>query len=231
MANPVTINLAFVAGISNGLALNQTLTSAANLSLNGTLSSGSIGIFDVARRIAVTSVGNDTGINWIPVGTDRNGNPQSETFAGGLSVASVSLYDYKTVSSIRGTGATAAGVTAGSNGTASTAWYCKEFGSMGTLGVAIYMATQGTNVGSFETTMDDPNAAQSASLSPYGTSVNPQSNIPPVPWPEDGLTGINQTSRNQVTRPVFAWRWTTTSGTTSTIIQVIESTWADEEAR
>ena len=96
---------------------------------------------------------------------------------------------------------------------------------MGTLGVAIGLVTAG---GNFEITWDDPNAAQSVALLPFGTSVNPQSNIPPVAWPADGLTAINQSTRGQVSDPCFAWRWTTTSGTTATIIQVIESTWADE---
>lgn len=231
MANPVTVSLTLASPISNGIALNQTLGSAASVTINGTLATASVATMDVARRVALTSAGNDAAINWILVGTDRNGNPQTETFAGGVSVATYSQYDYKTITAIRSSGATAAGITAGTNGVGSTPWFCKEFGSMGTLGVAIYMATANVNVGNFETTMDDPNAAQSNALVPYATSVNPQSNVPPVPWGETGLTGINQSTRGQVTSPCFAWRWTTTSGTTATIAQVVESTWADQQSQ
>jgi hypothetical protein len=231
VGNPVTIQLTIPTPVSNGLALLQTLASATTLSLNGTFTSHSIGSFTVPQRVAITSVGNDSGITWTVIGFDRYGNPQTESgLTGGISVASYTQRDFLTVSSISSSGATAAGVTAGTNGIGSTPWFCKEFGNLGTLGVAIYLANANANVVNFETTMDDPNAVQSLQLLPLQSSVNPQSNVPPLAWPADGLTQIVQTTRAQVSIPHFAWRLTSESGTTATICQVIESTWVNPQA-
>jgi hypothetical protein len=226
--NPVTLTFSLATPSANGIALNQTLGSAANLSFAGgsltaTATSGAItATFDVARRVGITSAGNDAALNWVVVGTDRNGNPQTDTFAGSSSAQSTSRMDFLTVTRISATSSTAAGVVAGSNGTGSTPWFPREFSSYGTLAVAIQMATAPASTGSFELTWDDVNAQQAVSLSPW-PSVNPQSNIPPVAWPASGLTGINQTTQQEISTTHMFWRWTTTTGTTATIVQVIET--------
>lgn len=227
--NPVTLSLTLASPVGNGIALLQTLGSATNLSFAGgsltaTAASGAItATFDVARRVGITSVGNDSALNWVVVGTDRNGNPQTDTFAGGVSVQSTSRLDFLTVSRISATSSTAAGVTAGSNGSGSTAWYPREFSSYGTLSVAIYMATTGPS-GTFEITQDDVNAnVNTNTLMSSWPSANPQSNIPPIAWPTPGLTGIIQSTQQEISQSHMFWRWTTTTGTTATIIQVIET--------
>jgi hypothetical protein len=229
-ANPTTIPFFLAASNASGVSLSQTLASAAALSLNGTLVSGSIATFAQACRVAITSAGNDSSITWSIVGTDRYGNPQTETsLTGGNSATSYTQRDFLTVSAITSSGATASGVQAGTNGVGSTPWFIKEFGSVGTLGVAILMATGSNATGTFEITMDDPNAAQAAGLLPYQPSVEPQSNVPPQPWAVPGLTNISGSyGPAQVSVPMFAWRWTNYSGTSSTIVQVIETTWLQE---
>lgn len=232
MTNPVTVSLQLVAAISNGVSLNQTLASATTLALNGTLVSSSIATFDAARRLAITSAGNDSGLKWVVVGTDRYGNAQSETLSGISSSASYTAHDFLTIKSITSSGATAAGVTAGTNGVGSTPWFVREFLSIGTMGVAMEFATTNPTVSSFQITQDDPNNAQAVTLLPYQTSVNPQSNIPPVAWEATSLAGlatanlssVSSNTMGQVSIPFFAWRMTQWSGTSATICQTILTT-------
>lgn len=225
MTNPVTVALQLSTPVANGIAQSQSLGAAGSLTLNGsfvsTISSGTIASLSPARRVAIQSTGNDSSINWILTGYDRYGNIESETFAGGVSVATYSKYDYTTVTSIVSTGATASTVVAGTNGVGSTPWFVREFLSIGTLGVAMEFALTNPATASFELTWDDPNAAQSAQLQPLQASVNPQSNVPPVVWPVAGLTTISSNTMLQVNIPFYAWRMTQFTGTTTSICQVV----------
>jgi hypothetical protein len=227
MTNPVTVSLILNTPIANGAALNQTLGSAANLTLNGTLATASVATFDVARRLAIQSAGADAGVNWTVVGTDRYGNAQTETISGASTGTSYTKYDYKTITRIGSSGATAAGVIAGTNGVGSTPWFVREFLSIGTMGVAMQFAATNPATVSFQITQDDPNAIQELQLNPFGASVNPQSTVPPVAWEADtnsanvALSSISSNSMKQVSVPFYAWRVTQWTGTTSTICQTI----------
>jgi hypothetical protein len=61
----------------------------------------------------VTSVGNDSGIDWTVTGTDADGNAHSETFDGANAGAATSTGHFKTVTDVSADGATAGNVTAG----------------------------------------------------------------------------------------------------------------------
>ena len=107
------LTLALAAANVTGITTSQALASAGNLTINGALTSAGVATFDVARRVGIASVGNDTGINWTVTGTDRNWRPQSETFAGASGATAQSTKDFKTVTQIYGSGAAASTVTAG----------------------------------------------------------------------------------------------------------------------
>lgn len=86
---------------------------------NVTVGAYSTVTLDTARRVIITSAGDDTGITFAITGTDLTGNLISETLTGANTAAAASALDYYTVTSIKPSGATAAAVTIGTNGVAS----------------------------------------------------------------------------------------------------------------
>ncbi len=169
MANPYRTSVALTAAVTNGICLSQTLGAAGKLTINGSLASGGVATLTstscVARRVGITSAGNDSGITWTITGTNRYGVVHNETLAGANAGTANSVKDYATVTSIAGSAASASTVTAGTNTVASTEWRVfdiyREFFSVG-LG---FTAT-GTINATVEITFDDPLAAQPGSLEP-----------------------------------------------------------------
>lgn len=222
--NPIFCQYQLAAAVSNGLAQTQSLGAAGNLNLNGSLVSGGVGTLDsggAARRVLITSAGNDAGLTWTVIGTNRYGVVQTESFAGANGAASSQL-DFLTVTSIRGSAATASTVTAGTNGTGSTPWFPREWPSIGTLGVLIRMASSATVTVNFELTWDDFNV--NISQPPYGISVEPASSYPPFAIVATGFSAVTQPTYNEVSCPHFGFRMTITSGTDPAILQVIHTT-------
>lgn len=222
--NPVRVSLQLAAADADGLALAQALGGAGNLNLNGVLVTGGVGEFDVARRVAIASVGDDSGLTWTVYGTDRNGNSQSESFAGANAGTVFSERDFLTVTRIAGSAATAGNVTAGSNAVGSTQWFVREWMSMGTLGVLMYFAAGIAATANFEITFDDPNVG--LDRPPYQASPEPQSASPPIAVSPPGWSGLNASKVDTVIIPHFAWRLTVTAGTDEVVLQVIETTLA-----
>ncbi len=129
MGRPVVRSLNPAAAQSTGYALSQgPLGGALALALNGALvNAAGVGVPDVARRVYITSAGDDSGITWTIVGTNRNemGNSAlTETIAGGNGAGSpaISTQDFATVTSITSSGATAGTVTAGTGATVADCW-------------------------------------------------------------------------------------------------------------
>jgi hypothetical protein len=73
--------------------------------------------------VGVTSAGNDTGITFTVVGTDRYGNAISETFAGANASVASGAKNFATVTSITPSGNTAGNVTAGTVAVCESAWW------------------------------------------------------------------------------------------------------------
>jgi hypothetical protein len=97
----------------DALALPQGLGRAGDLVLNGPMSANGVAILDPRRRVTITSVGDDMGINWTVAGANKAGNPLSDTFAGADAGTVRSSVDFSTVVRISSTGRTADMVTVG----------------------------------------------------------------------------------------------------------------------
>ena len=129
MSRPSYLNLSIVAAQASGIAQSQSGFAAIPLVLNGTLNTGNPGpvTLDYPRRVAITSVGDDRGITWTVTGiarAERGGSTITDTFTGanaGLTV--YSARNFLIVTSIVPSGNTAAAVTVGTNGVASTPTY------------------------------------------------------------------------------------------------------------
>lgn len=114
------------------------------------------GTLDVARRIIITSAGNDTGITFALTGTDWAGNAISETITGANAGAASSVLSYLTVTSILTSAAVATTVIVGTNGVADSPWV--RFDNLGGMAaVAIQCTPSGTANGTVRQTLDDPN--------------------------------------------------------------------------
>lgn len=148
--------LALAAASANNIATSQSPGSGA-ITLNGSTVSGSVATLDAARRVIVTSGGNDSGITFTITGTNRTGNPLTETITGGNVGAASSTQDFLTVSSVTHTGTVAGTVTVGTSGVASSAWFVvNRYTTPMNFGIGVVIT--GTINFTVEYTYDDPNA-------------------------------------------------------------------------
>lgn len=152
MVNQFSMVLAAADG--DGFAKTQALEAAGSLTLNGDLG----GECDIARRVIITSAGDDSAVTWTVTGTDRNGNAQSEDLTGANAVAVSTIKDYLTVTDISADAAAAGNVTAGTNSVASSAPIAIDYYS-GAPQYTAAMTFAGTANVTLEVTNDDPGDA------------------------------------------------------------------------
>ena len=100
---------------ANNIATTQTAAGAQNLTLNGSLVSGGKAIIATASSVAITSVGNDTGINFTVTGISLGGAVVVEVVKGSNASVTSTKATFMTVSSVATSGATAGNVTVGTN--------------------------------------------------------------------------------------------------------------------
>lgn len=159
-----------------------------------------IATLDTQRRVIVTSGSNDTGITFTVVGTDDNGNPVSDTFAGASGGAATSNKDFKTVSSVSHSGTVAGTVTVGTNTVGSTPWIGLNWHAQPfNVSLAAFVDATGCNY-TVEYTYHDPNNL------PSGVTF-------PTPFPQSQLTAKAVTADGQINDPVTSVRFTINSGT------------------
>jgi hypothetical protein len=90
------------------------------VTLNGSLVSNGVATLDQPRRVLFTSAGNDSGITFTVSGTDWNNMPVSEVVTGANATTTYTVYDFKTVTSVVASGASAGNVSIGTNAIASS---------------------------------------------------------------------------------------------------------------
>lgn len=225
MSNPSTVIIQLVAAVANGIATSQAVGAAGPLTINGSLASGGVATMDVARRIIIASAGADSAKVFTVTGTSRDGNVQSETITGVATPTPVqSVLDYKTVTSIVASAATAGNITAGTNGVGSSVWVVDNFlaSSWGLAGAITGPA--GTTY-TLEYTIDDPNKiGTSLVVSPQQFSVNPASFVPPHVYAYSTIAAATGDNRFGFPEgPIFAHRVTVNSGTGQVVMQSIQN--------
>lgn len=200
MGRPVVTTLTIAAADPDGYALAQTKGAAGDLTLNGALVSGGVGTPDAARRVGITSAGDDSGITFTVYGTARaeeNGVAISEVVAGtNVGVAETTL-DFATVTRIATSAATAANVTAGTTAKASGPWVPWDVnrGSPFNLSVAGKVAS-GSPTYEVEVTYD---------------SVWDIPTTYPTPVTVGGMAGLTGSAYTTLNAPVTASRLTLTA--------------------
>lgn len=112
----------YAAPSATNIRTATSIGAAGTVTLNGSLYSSTTGIatLDKPRRVLFTSTGNDSGITFTVTGTDWNNMPVSEVLAGANATTTYTIYDFKTVTSVVASGASAGTVSIGTNAIASS---------------------------------------------------------------------------------------------------------------
>lgn len=122
-AAPSATNIRTASSVAAGAVVLNGSTVATTTTGNtyaGTPITVTVATLDQPRRVLFTSAGDDSGITFTITGTDWNNNPVSEVLTGANATTAYTLYDYKTVTSIVASGASAGNVSIGTNGVASS---------------------------------------------------------------------------------------------------------------
>ncbi len=205
---PIVLTKALVAAVVNNIALTQSLAGAGNLVLNGSTVSGGVATLDTQRRISILSSGNDSGLTWTLYGANDAGAAITEAVAGGNAVAVVTQQDFKTITRIAGSGATAGTIQVGTNATGSTPWQVPNAHiTPFELEIATVLLS-GTATWTIEYTLDDVKMP----IPIYQTGYSQAIPIPnAIGWP--GLVGLIGNAQGEINSPIAGWRATITAGT------------------
>ena len=160
--NPGGVFTETVRGTNAGISSTQfdylvvfSVTPSGNTAGAVTVGTNGLALLDAARRVLITSAGNDSGITFTILGTDWAGTTISEVLTGGNVAAVQSVLGYLTVDKVIASGATASTVTVGTNGVASSQWVNLDTWAGGT--VAAQCVPSGTVNYTVQLTNDDPN--------------------------------------------------------------------------
>jgi hypothetical protein len=110
----------YTAPSATNIRTASSIAAAGTVTLNGSLVSSGTATLDQPRRVLFTSVGNDSGITFTVTGTDWNNMPASEVVTGANATTTYTVYDFKTVTSVVASGASAGNVSIGTNAVASS---------------------------------------------------------------------------------------------------------------
>lgn len=133
---------------------------------------------DKARRVDITSGGNDTGITFTVVGTDLNGDPITESLIGASGGAVTTALSYLTVTQISTSGAIATTVKIGSSAVADSQWVYFDRLSA-TAPIAIQVEGSGTVNWTVRQSLSDPSI------------ISNQLPTPTYIWSPSGVVWVN----------------------------------------
>ncbi len=165
-------------------SINQYSTIISITSSAGTAGAITVGHYyglstmDVARRVDITSGGNDTSNTFTVTGTDINSNPISESLVGASGGAVTTALSYLTVTSITTSTSVATTVKIGSSAVADSAWvYFDRLAA--TAPIAIQVEGSGTINWTVRQTLDDPSI------------ISNQLPTPTYTWSPAGVVWVN----------------------------------------
>ena len=100
----------------NGIAEDQQLGAAGDLSLDGAFVTDGVAVLDAQRQVELESAGNISAANFTIIGTDESGNIVEETIAGPNVGTVATAVNFKTVTQIAVDASFATDVEVGTNG-------------------------------------------------------------------------------------------------------------------
>ena len=118
---PVTITADTVALDADGISVAASVGNNAALVIGGALADGGSVTLSHGRLVTILSAGDDSSKSFTVVGTDVNGDSQTETVTGANAGTATSSKYFKTIASITAVGNPAGNVSAGINASAADA--------------------------------------------------------------------------------------------------------------
>lgn len=210
MAVPVVFTKQLAAAVSNSIAASQAGSTGVPLTLTAasvTIDTATAANSAIGRRVVIAYSGSDT--NWTIVGTNSTGNAITD-IAIGASGAAQSNLDFVTVSSITPVG-NVTGVTAGTNGVASSPWITLNWHatSVMNVGFGVELVSGSANF-TVQHTYDDPNNLLGGSTYPF-------------PFNHPIVTGASVSIDGVYALPIAAFRVLVNSGTGEIRVRVLQS--------
>lgn len=217
MALPVRLSYALGAADDDGISLSQSPGAAGNLTITGAFASGGVATLDVPRRVLITSAGDDHLITFTVYGTNAGGAAISEVVTGPNATTAYTNQDFKTVTRIAVSAATAGAVKAGTNGIGSTPWILLNRNAQ-PFQVGVWVEVIGTVNYTIQTTPDDI-------MGYYSPGVGVIWNNPAVQITFDDTVLIGATANGnvQIEVPCQAVRLLINSGTGTATLIVIQA--------
>jgi|TARA_R100000900_G_scaffold135257_1_gene112761 hypothetical protein len=151
----VTITADTLAADPNGISADAAVGNNAALTIGGALASDGSVTLSHARTVTITSAGNDSAISFTVVGTDINGDAQTESVTGANTDVATSSNFFLTIASITAVGDPAGNVQAGISAVAA----------------AVIFAGRARLKGSFLTSTATAGNVDFRTTSPSGTSL------------------------------------------------------------
>lgn len=205
-----TLTLTLAAASATNICLSQSPLIAGNLTINGAAASGGIATLDVARRVLITSGGDDSTNTFTITGTGLNGLSQSEAILGSNGATVYTTHDFKTVTQVSISAASGGTVTVGTNGIGSTTpWMIDQWVNNPNIGLTAEVT--GTVNYSLQFSSDD--------YSPLW-DLN---SVTPIWFDVFGFSGITANAYTALNQPCTMVRLTINSGTGSVLVRGIQS--------
>lgn len=166
------------------LNVSQTFSS-------GTIYGDAVATLDNPRRVLITPAGSESAKTFTITGIGANGNTVSEVLAGVNNPATAqSVLDYKTVTSITISAASAGAITVGTSGVGGSRWL--SFDAFAPSMISLQCNATGTINYTVQTTLNDPNDP--------ATPVTPAN----VAWINSSDTAVVGATANQQSNFMFA---------------------------
>lgn len=204
---PIVQTRTLAAADPNGIAEDQQLGAAGDLTLDGVLATAGVAELGAQRQVALESAGNISTTNFTVTGTDDQGRVISETVVGPNTSTVVTALNFRTVTQIAADAAFATDIEVGTNGVGASQeipldQYISPFN------VSLFLGITGTVDVTVQFTADDI----------FGDAPGPFN------WTDHpDLTGITANDDATFISPVSACRLLTNSGVGTAVLRIAQA--------
>lgn len=218
MSQPRYLSKILAAASATAISASQSPAGAGNLLINGGSTSGGVATLDTQRIVLLTFAADETGHTFIVYGTDDNGTAIQESVAGAAATA-VTTQNFKTVTRISISAASAGAITVGTNGVGASPWQIVS-ADLSPVNISVGVTVTGTVNFSFQITYDDPSgtypnpAAVTTSGYVNRSNANQLTQFPTA-WSPTALASKAAATDAAITAPISAYRLLVNSGTGS----------------
>ena len=146
----------YTAPSATAIRTATTIAAAGAVTLNGSTVSGGVATLDSQRRVAITSVADDSSLYLIVTGTTDSNDVITETVRCGNATTVYTTLDFKTVTSIVASGPSVGTISIGTNSVAGSSWMRMDEWALPNVGVQTTVS--GTINYTVQQTYDDPNS-------------------------------------------------------------------------